>query len=121
MQYEMSKDFNGVLIILGIKCTFSFANGYSLEIIPDSDSEESFRAKCEELHRNFDKLGWIYGTDTYGKNVAFLPSAQQGPFSYIKGTLSLIIDMFLIGYDSDSLEKIAGIPILEEFNVIDFR
>lgn len=121
MQYEMSKDFNGVLIIWGIKCTFSFANGYSLEIRPDSNGEESFRAKCEELHRNFDKLDWIYGTDTWGKNAAFLPSAQQGPFSYIKGTLSLIIDIFLIGYDSDLLEKIAGIPILEKFNAIDFR
>lgn len=121
MQYETSKDFNGSLIIWGIKCTFSFANGYSLEIRPDSNGEESFRAKCEELHRNFDKLDWIYGIDTWGKNAAFLPSAQQGPFSYIKGTLSLIIDIFLIGYDSDLLEKIAGIPILEKFNAIDFR
>ena len=99
MQYGTGKDFNGLLIIWGIKCTFSLANGYSLEIRPDSNGEESFRAKCEELHRNFDKLDWIYGTDAWGKNVAFLPSAQQGPFSYIKGTLSLIIDIFLIGYD----------------------
>lgn len=120
MQYETSENFKGFLIIWGIKCTFSFVNGYSLEIRPDSSVEESFRVKCEEFHENFDKLDWIYGTNTWGENVSFRPSAQQGPFSYFKGMLSLIIDIFLIGYDSDSLEKIADIPILEKFNAIDF-
>ena len=49
MQYKISKDFNGVLVIWGLKCTFSFANGFSLEIRPNDGVGESFKEKCKEL------------------------------------------------------------------------
>lgn len=120
MQYKISKDFNGVLVIWGFKCTFSFANGFSLEIRPNDSVGESFKEKCKELRGNFDELDWIYAVDTWGKNVAFHPSAQQGIYSYFKGTLSLVIDIFLCGYDSDTFGRVADIPVLKEFNAIDF-
>ena len=113
MQYKISKDFNGVLVIWGFKCTFSFANGFSLEIRPNDSVGESFKEKCKELRGNFDELDWIYAVDTWGKNVAFHPSAQQGIYSYFKGTLSLVIDIFLCGYDSDTFGRVADIPVLK--------
>lgn len=120
MQYTTSEDLNGVLVIWGLKCAFSFANGCSLEIKPNDSVEESFKEKCRELQGNFDKLDWIYGTDAWGKNIAFLPSAQQDHYSYLKGTLSLVIDIFLSGYDSDTFEGVTDIPILKGFTAIDF-
>lgn len=79
-----------------------------------------FYAKCKELEGNFDNLDWIYGLSNWGENVAFRPAKSQGPFSYIKGTLSLIVDIVLCSYCSkDSKEANKG-EELHRFNAIDF-
>lgn len=112
--------FIGTLNIWGVNCVFSFSNGYSLEIRPENESAEMFQLKCKELKGNFDDLGWIYGVSKWGKNVAFYPSKRQGPFSYIKGTLSLIIDIVLSDYSFKDAKEVNKEEKLHRFNAIDF-
>lgn len=117
---KVQNHFMGTLNMWGTKCVFSFSEGYSLEIKPENESAEVFYEKCKDLKGNFDNLGWIYGLSNWGENVAFCPAKRQGPFSYIKGTLSLIVDIVLSCYSLKDSEEANKEEKLHRFNAIDF-
>ena len=119
---QIEKNCSGLLTIWGINCTFSFSEGYLLEIRPIEAEAESFRNKCYERKGNFDSIGWIHGQSTQEYDIAFFPSEQQGPLCYYKGTLTLVISIVLQAYNIKGFDGNYLYPFkdLQGFNAIDF-
>lgn len=113
------ESFTGTLSIWDIDCTFSFFDEVYLEIKPIPSLIETFQEKCKEFRGNFDGMDWINGISTERQNVAFHPADYQGPLSYVKETLTLIIDVFLRDYANADGDK-GETHDLCGFNAIDF-
>lgn len=122
MRSSKIESFTGTLTIWGYTCNFSFQKGYSLEIWPQKEYEEEFRKRCKEQVGVFDSISWIFGTDKWEHNIAFMPSERQGPLSYCQGTLTLIVDIVLRTANTKSHKGryLYGYKDLKGFTAIDF-
>ena len=89
---------NGKLQLWGAICYFTFSKGYLLEITPESNDEENFHRSCKERRGNFDNMEVLHEKNEW--DYAFVPAKLQGPLSYTKGTLSLVIDIAIATINS---------------------
>jgi hypothetical protein len=112
----LKDNFAGRLTIFGLDCFFSFSEGYSLKIMPKTEEAELLKEKCKEREYNFDSLGWLYGTDDNGYDVAFCLSERQMPIAFYKGTLTFVVDVILQTLNSGHDER----KDLKGFTAIDF-
>lgn len=119
---QIEKNCSGLLTIWGIKCTFSFSEGYLLEIRPVEAEAEAFKDKCQELKNNYDSLDWIHGQTSREYDVAFLPSERQGSLCYFMGTLTLVISIVLQtrNFKGSDGQYLYAYKDLQGFNAIDF-
>ncbi len=121
MDIRTNSYFTGDLKIWDINCHFSFSEGYLLEIKPEKNEVEVFKEMCKQKS-NYNSLGCLLGTSSYGYDIVFILADEQGPFPYYKGNIKLIVDIVVSTLNSkDSKgEYISHCRDLHGFNAIDF-
>jgi hypothetical protein len=114
---DMIKDnFAGRVTLFGLDCFFAFSDGYSLKIIPKTEEIEVLKGKCKEWGNNFDTLGWLYGVDNNGYDVAFGLYKQQSPVTCYEGALTFVVDIVQQTLNGEHYER----KDLKGFTSIDF-